>query len=175
MVILPQNSSETQRFGAAAESWAIEQLQAQGWQARPLSQWTDQADIIIDSGPAPLLVEVKAARPRQFWQRRPAGWEQRTRYSWNVGRLAEGVDMAVILVAQDEAGSRHPFIVPSWAIAARGVTVIHLASNPAAYAHRGRGWLACYYRRWATIDQVMTTRRRFARQGQLTLWGAVAG
>lgn len=172
MVILPQNTSAKQRYGAKVESWALAQLQAQGWQARPLGQWTDQADIIID-GSAPLLVEVKGARRREFFNKIRGNWYKRTRYSWDVARIPEGIDLAVILVAQDDAGTYHPFVVPSWAIVARSVTVIHLATHPEAYADRGRGWLAPYYRRWGTIAQVMAARRRFAHAGQLTLWGAV--
>ena len=71
-----------------------------------------EPEIPLPKGPAPLLVEVKGSRPREFWQRRPNGWELRTRYSWDVNRLPEGIDMAVILVAQDNRRRLSPLYCP---------------------------------------------------------------
>lgn len=140
--------SKNQRTGLSGEQWTLCQLEALGYQARPLTGWTDEADLIITSTPHPVLVEVKLARRRERWQKQPAGhWLQRFFYSWEVSRLPAR-DLVIVLVADTPTNgdsSRAAFVLPSWAITGRGVSVIHLASDPAAYVARGRGWLAPFW------------------------------
>ena len=159
---------ESQCFGNRIEQWVLKQLQARGWAARLLPQFQDWTDIIVD-GVISVPVEVKGARARLF-RRYRGGPLDRIRYSWNVSRIAK-TDMVVVLIALDQAGVYHPFIIPSWFVQIRRVSVIHLASDPAAYAGRGRGWMAEFYQRWETINEVMNVRHRFNQTGQLTLWG----
>jgi hypothetical protein len=174
--------SKAQKTGLSGEQWTLDQLTQLGYQARPLAGWTDQADLIITSTPHPVLVEVKLATRRERWQRQPAGhWLRRFFYSWEVSRLPAS-DLVIVLAADAPSGvaygphasaGRAAFVLPSWAITGRGVSVIHLASDPAAYVARGRGWLAPYWAEAATtqagawervIEEVAASRQRRTRQ-----------
>jgi len=165
--------SEAQQFGATGERIALNELQRRGYNVSPISDWSAEADLCI-FGSVPVLVEVKVAHCREFWNKNNGGrWRRRKRWSWEVNRIPRNIDMIVMLIAIDQDGVSHPFVLPSWAIAGRGwPSVIHLASDPLAYVTRGRGWLAEYYQQWSTVEQVIATRAKFQSQaGQLTLWG----
>lgn len=156
--MLPFNATAKMEFGAAVEEWVRERLTAAGYPARLISRWGDAFDLVID-GSEPLLVEVKAARRR--WRKVLPG-QYAIEWRWHVGNISRDVDHLLALVAEDEAGERYLFLVPSWVAAFK--QGLSITSHPRRY----RGKLAGYLERWGTIEEVAAQRRKVSNQIQLS-------
>lgn len=109
-MLLPFNATERMEFGASIEEWVLARLNSQGYEARLISRWSDNFDLVID-GELPLPVEVKAARRR--WRKVRPGYYA-TEWRWHVANIDRSADHLLALVAEDELRERFLFLVPSW-------------------------------------------------------------
>lgn len=159
--MLPFNATAKQEYGAAVEEWVLGQLLSHGHQARLISRWGDAFDLVID-GPVPLQVEVKAARRR--WRKVRPGYYS-PEWRWHTANISQEIDHLLALVAEDLAGQRYLFLVPSWvAWKKQGLSI---TSHPREY----RGRLACYLEAWAVVGEVAAQRRKHSNQIQLSFTG----
>jgi hypothetical protein len=137
------NLCQAQRFGLMAEQWAVAELQKRGYEARLISLFTADSDIILSGG---VMVEVKISHCRKRYIR--PGYS-RPCYFFDLHRLPRHRDSIVILICQDNLGDWYPFIAPSWYFFGR--YRVNITSHPTQY----RGYLADCLERWNNIDTVL--------------------
>lgn len=157
--------SKEKKFGLQGERWAMEKLEKRGYQVTMVSDFFSDIDLVIDGV---LACEVKIALPR-VQRVRPGYW--RHRWQFDCSRLPQSVDSLVILIAEDTAGFRYPFCVPSYAIIGRGTKTPTVTSHPLRYS----GWLAEYRDSWSQVDSLLSLRQRQSGQYSLfqELWGKI--
>lgn len=149
--MLPFKATQKQQFGATIEEWVLDQLIAQGYQARLISRWGATGDLVIDDS-TPVTVEVKAAR-RRMRKVRPGYYAPEWR--WHVANLDQSRDHLLALVAEDSGGQRFLYLVPSWE--AFGRQGLSITNHP--YWYKGR--LAKYRDAWGSIATVAEKRQKF--------------
>jgi hypothetical protein len=148
--------SSTQRTGLAGEAYAAELLQERGYSVTvPADFNLPNTDLLINGLP----VEVKLALPTL---RRPQPGYTRIRWQFNLGNVPTD-DRVYLIIAQDAAGERWPYIVPSAVLINR--PHIQLTSHPTQY----RGFIAPFLHAWTVIDYLLT--RQYQNAGQISLYG----
>jgi len=151
--------SKQQRTGLDGEEWALSELISQGYQAEFYTNFfLEQRDIKIAGC---LACEVKTARQNQTKRRTKTGnvfvypsWR------WDVSKVTYP-DSVLILIAIDNLGLHHPFIMPSAIMAERGY--VHLTSHPNDYG----GYFSQYLNHWPTVDYLLNQSYRDG--GQLNI------
>jgi len=133
-------TGQDQIYGHEGERWAFEQLQANGYFPRfDPDFYAPGRDLIVNGLP----VEVKIAHPT--W--RSCKGTLRLRWQWFIHPTTHAIgEYALILIAEDSANQRHPYIVPGSLIGQR--THIQLTSHPDKY----RGWIARFKNQWNVIE-----------------------
>ncbi len=148
--------TKKQRDGLKAEKWLLGEFQARGYNARLISDWSDNLDIVIDNI---LGVEVKFRRA-YLRHVRPGYY----RPAWCFSDIsAKGHDILYVLICEDDGGEWWPFFVPS--VYAFGRQGFMITSHPQVY----RGMLSNCLDNWANVDKVLHYRYKYA-SPQLSLW-----
>lgn len=139
--------SRDQKLGYQGELWAIAQLKKRGFDPQiPDDFFSNGLDILVDGLP----IEVKYAK--RTYRKFPANDGQviyRPRWQWHIHptSYAPGRDFVAILIAEDDSGKRHVFIVPSLALDGR--SHVQITSHPDKYT----GWMAEYKDQWGVINR----------------------
>jgi hypothetical protein len=149
--------SERQKFGLVGEKWAVNQLKRRGYDARLISSFFANFDILIDGL---LLCEVKLSR---FYLRTVRKGYYRPTWHFDVGRVPGNVDSLIILICEDEKGQWWPYIVPSWFLLGRSSVAI--TSHPSKY----KGFLAKCLKNWSYVPEVLYYRQKHSNQLLLPL------
>lgn len=143
---ITRTMSFEQRLGYIGERWAMAELQRRGYTVRMVSDFFADVDLIIEAD-CNLPVEVKTATAK--WQSNGQG-SYRQRWQFDCARVPEGIDSVVILIAIADR-QYHPFVIPSWALKARGTRQPVITSHPSRYT----GWIARYRDDWPQIEKVL--------------------
>lgn len=148
-----------QYYGLQGERYALLQLLDRGYDARLVSDFFSDVDIIVDGL---LRVEVKTAAAH--WHKAKAGvW--RARWQFNLTRLSREGDYVVICLCEVPNGRDrfNAFVIPSALLLPMGRRHLQITSNPAAF----KGWASTYREQWQVIEQMLQRVRHHA--GQLAL------
>lgn len=136
--------SPVQITGFQAEIWVHAQLKKHGYEPE-FSNWNAECcDLTVDGLP----IEVKFAAKTQRLIRRKDGRKfPYPRWQWCIHPTASNhsKEWVLILIAQDSAYRRYPFILPGSLVGHR--QQVQLTSHPDRY----RGWMAKYLNRWDLI------------------------
>ena len=154
------NHCKEQIIGNIGETWAYEQLTKRGYDVLMVPDYFAKC---VDLKIGTLPIEVKYAR-RTFRRKinRKTG-EQRwyRRWQWNVAEL-DAVDRVLFLIAEDEAGIRHPFIMPGSVMAER--RQFEISRHPTKY----RGFISGFLNAWETVDFLL--QQSYYDDRQLTIY-----
>lgn len=133
--------SPEQRTGLVEEAWVYRKLIEQGYSPTQDPDFFDKSHDMRIKG---LPVEVKIAHPTT----RIVDGKPYTRWQFSIHPTTTAIrgEWCAVLVAQDRAGIKYPFIVPGSHIGDR--SHLQITSHPSKY----RGWLAEYKDRWDLID-----------------------
>jgi hypothetical protein len=134
---------QAQRFGLMAEKWVVSELTKRGYEARLISMFTADSDILISGG---VTVEVKISHCLQRYVR--PGYA-RPYFGFDLARLPRHRDSIVVLICQDVHRDWYPFIAPSWYFFGR--YRVNITSHPTKY----RGYLSDCLNRWDNVANVL--------------------
>ena len=145
--------SRDQKVGFMGERHVYEQLQDRGYVPQVDPDFQRQGfDMVIkptEPGQRPIPVEVKFAYPTRRgmpYINRAGHKVWYTRWQWKVHETSHKQhEWVLVLVAEDEDGERHHFIIPGGAVGDR--THLKITSHPRKY----NGWMKQWLERWELI------------------------
>lgn len=140
--------SQTQQIGSDGEMWAIEQLEAFGYQCKFHPDFCNEGyDMTVNGLPTEIKFAHRTKRKRTWKNRAGVIFENYyDRWQWQIHPTSHRqTDWLLILIA-DYRGTKYTFIVPGGLVLDR--THIQITSHPNKY----RGWLAAWLNRWEIID-----------------------
>lgn len=141
--------SATQAYGHKGELWALDEFEYRGYEARLISRWTDQYDLLLNGV---LPVEVKLSR--SYLRTVRPGYKVAT-WSFDVARTPQDQDFLLLLICEDQFGQYWPYLIPSAFI--QGRQTIGITSHPRQY----KGFWASTLNRWATVDWLIHLRQQY--------------
>jgi len=144
--------SAAQRYGNIGEDWALAEFQARGHEARLISNYFDQFDILIDGV---LPVEVKLSR--SYLRKVRPGYYAPT-WCFDTARIAKGQDYLLLLICEDQYKQFWPYLVPSFFVGDR--QTIGITSHPRKY----KGYWADSLSRWSVIEWLINIRQHYNQQ-----------
>lgn len=149
--------SARQRYGNIGEQWALAEFKARGHEARLISDYFDQFDILVNGV---LPVEVKISR--SYMRKVRPGYYSPT-WCFDTARVSTQQDYLLLLICEDKFNQFYPYLIASHL--AQGRQTISITSHPRSY----KGFWANTLNRWSVIDWLICTRQRLNQQ--LTLLG----
>lgn len=141
-----------QRYGAKGELWALSEFQARGHEARLMTDWTDQYDILVNG-----LLPVEVKLSRSYLRKVRPGYYAPT-WCFDTARIAKEQDYLLLLICEDQFSQFWPYLVASHLV--QGRQTIAITSHPRLY----RGQWASTLNRWSVIDWLIFTRQRLGQQ-----------
>lgn len=165
--------SKRQQYGNIGEQWALAEFKARGHEARLISNYYAEYDIIVDGV---LPVEIKLSR--SYLRKVKPGYYHPT-WCFDTARIVKDQDYLLMLICEDQFRQFHPYFVPSFFVAGR--QTIGITSHPKQY----RGRWADSLNRWSVIDWLINIRQHYNQQLPLLgtgdnstkahEWGQVSG
>jgi hypothetical protein len=144
--------SAKQRYGSIGENWALCEFQARGYEAKLISNWYDQFDILVNGL---LPVEVKIGR--SYLRKVKPGYYAPT-WCFDTARIAPQQDYLLLLICQDQFNQFWPYLVSAHLI--QGRQSIGITSHPRNY----KGFWSTTLNRWSVIDWLIGIRERMGQQ-----------
>ena len=141
-----------QRYGNIGEEWALAEFKARGHEARLISNYYDQFDLLIDSQ---LPVEVKLSRA--YLRKVRPGYYVPT-WCFDTARINREQDYLLLLICEDQYQQFWPYLVPSFFIQNR--QTIGITSHPRKY----KGYWSDSLNRWSVIDWLINIRQHYNQQ-----------
>jgi len=141
-----------QRYGNVGEQWALAEFKARGHEARLISNYFADYDILIDGG---LPVEVKLSRT--YLRKIRPGYYAPT-WCFDTARIKPDHDYLVMLICQDNFNQFYPYLIPSFFV--QGRQTIAITSHPKQY----RGRWADSLNRWSVIEWLINIRQHYNQQ-----------
>jgi hypothetical protein len=138
-----------QRFGVMAEQWVYQELLKRGYEARLISDFFADSDILIEGV---CHCEVKISRMTWRYVRRGL---YRPCWQFDLSRLPRHRDSLVIIICQDGVGQWFPFVCPSWDFFGR--YRVNITSHPTKY----RGYLAQELDTWGNVADVLARNQKY--------------
>lgn len=141
--------SQTQAIGHEGEKWAYNALVKHGYEPQWMACFEHAG---CDMKVRDLPIEVKLANPTKRKRKRynRTGLEIVTwydRWQWLVSATSHNQeDWILLLIVNDRAGDRYPYIVPGGMVLNR--RHIQITSHPTQY----NGWLSPWLNNWQVID-----------------------
>ena len=139
--------STNQVFGSSGELWAYKKLKERGYSATMQHDFFSQCcDLKIGNR---LPVEVKISRRHSLIRRSKDGiLRHYPRWIWNVSAV-NAQDRVLILIAEDKANLKWPYIMPGALMAHR--TAFEINTHPRQH----RGMMAPFLNNWAVLDYLI--------------------
>lgn len=141
-----------QRYGTTGEEWALTEFETRGHEARLISNYYDQFDLLVDGQ---LPVEVKLSRP--YLRKVRPGYYAPT-WCFDTARIAPEQDYLILLICEDQFSQYYPYLVPSFFIGGR--QTIGITSHPRKY----KGRWADSLNRWSVVEWLINIRQHYSQQ-----------
>lgn len=152
-----------QRYGNIGEEWALAEFQSRGYEARLISDYYANYDILLNG-----LLPVEVKLSRAYLRKVKPGYYSPT-WCFDTARIDPKEDYLIMLICQDSFNQFYPYLVASHLI--QGRQTIGITSHPKKY----KGHWANTLNRWSVIDWLICTRQRFNQQLPLLGTGDSAG
>ena len=135
--------SRNQKKGLQGERWATEALEKLGYRVvMPRDFFSECCDLVVNDR---LSVEVKLSYQKTLRKQLKTGIGTYPRWQWDVQQVDDR-DRVLILIAQDNQGVNHPFIMPGHVMAHR--VRFEINSHPLAY----KGLIAKFLGAWEVVE-----------------------
>jgi len=159
------NHCQAQAIGNIGEQWAYDQLTQRGYDVLMVPNYFARC---VDLKIGTLPIEVKYARIsyRRKVNKRTGEIKRYQRWQWHVGEL-DSADRVLFLIAEDQAGIRHPFIMPGSVMAHR--RQFEISRHPTKY----QGLIAGYLNAWETVAFLLE--QQYYDDRQLTIYHYITG
>ena len=154
------NYSQCQRIGNIGEQWAYNQLVKRGYEVLLVPDYMANC-VDLKIGTLPIEVKYSRINYRRKVNKKTGEIRRYKRWQWNVEQL-DNVDRVLILIAEDEAGIRHPFIMPGSTMAHR--RQFEIGRHPTKYT----GLIAGYLNAWETVELLL--KQSYYDDRQLTIY-----
>ena len=151
--------STKQKIGFSGELWAYEALTKLGYTVTIPPDFSEEChDLTIDDR---LCCEVKRANQKTRKRQLKTKVSEYPRWQWDVSAVT-GKDCVLILIAVDDQGIHHPFIMPAWVMADRSNFEIN--SHP----HDYRGFIASFLGAWEVVEFMLSA--QIKKSENITMW-----
>ena len=159
------NHSKAQQIGNIGERWVYDQLVKRGYD---ITMIPDYLAHCVDLKIGTLPIEVKYARIgyRRKINRNTGERKRYQRWQWNVSQL-DNNNRVLFLIAEDENGIKHPFIMPGSVMDTR--VNFQIQRHPTEYM----GFISGYLNAWETIDFLLE--KQYHNDKQLTIYHYLTG
>lgn len=158
--------SEPQKIGLSSEQWVYSQLERRGYKPVMMHDFFEKnCDLKIGTIP----IEVKFAHETMRKRKRKNGLcTLHPRWQWSIQETAKkfsDVDWILILIAQDNSGTKYPYILPGNIAIANDRFHLQVTRHPLKYD----GWLNAFLGRWQVIEFI-TQRQLFKMRMSIDEW-----
>lgn len=159
------NHCLTQRTGNIGEQWAYDQLAKRGHDVLMVPDYFAKC-VDLKIGALPIEVKYSRISQRRKVNKRTGQVRWYERWQWNVQEL-DSADRVLILIAEDKAGIRHPFVMPGSVMAHR--RNFQISRHPTDY----QGLIAGYLNAWETVDFLL--QQQYYDDRQLSIYHYITG